>query len=387
MHEPIRPLQQSLSSAVWVRLLLFERCGEGSTLPIVLFLMTMRFLEVLMWLSSVWLSGTAGMRRLGRTVLTSVPSQNSLSPVGAGRLGPPTRLYSDRGHQSTTAMPKLSEEEERLVAKFREQQQKAARPTMAEQVRTLLDRSLCYGTLSTNSVAFPGFPTGSVVGFELDEAGLPFFYFSTMSAHTHDVIKDGRVSLTVLASDFKGAEEGRLVLIGTCKKLSADAELQAKLKERYLARHKGAFWIDFGDFSCFQMESLQAIRYVGGFAMAGSVTPEEYQQAKPDPLAAFAAPVIKHMNDDHADSTAAMVRHYTGVPCSSASIVSMDRLGMTVKANLEIGAASGVTNVRLPYPDGPVTERKAIKEALVAMTRASSPPPPPSPPTPSENKQ
>jgi putative heme iron utilization protein len=269
------------------------------------------------------------------------------------------------------AKPKLSEEEERLVAKFQEHQQKAARPTMAEEVRTLLDRSLCYGTLSTNSEAFPGFPTGSVVGFELDEAGLPFFVFSTMSAHTRDVIKDGRVSLTVLASDFKGAAEGRVVLIGTCKKLSADSERQAKLRERYLARHKDAYWIDFGDFSYFQMESLQAIRYVGGFAMAGSVTPEEYQQAKPDPLAAFAAPVMKHMNDDHADSTAAMVRHYTGMPCTAAEIVSMDRLGMTVKATLTV-AGGGVSKVRLPYPGGEVTDRKAIKEVLVEMTKAAA---------------
>ena len=72
------------------------------------------------------------------------------------------------------------------------------------------------------------------------------------------------------------------------------------------------------------------VRFVGGFAMAGSVSPADYENAKPDPIAKFASPVMKHMNDDHSDSTAAMVKHYAGLPCSEAEIVSLDSLGMTV---------------------------------------------------------
>lgn len=289
-----------------------------------------------------------------------------------------SRLFASEstGHQSGgMAQPTISPEDQALIEAFQLHQKGAARLSMAEEVRTLIDKSLCYGTLSTNSDQFPGFPTGSVVGFELDEQGLPFFVFSSMSAHTKDVLKDGRVSLTVLASDFKGAAEGRVVLIGTCKKLF-DKERQQKLRDIYLQRHKEAYWIDFGDFTYFQMESIDAIRFVGGFAMAGSITPEDYKSAKPDPIAGFSAPVMKHMNDDHSDSTIAMVKHYVGLPCSEAMIVSMDRLGMTVKAKLEI-AGGGYSKVRLPYPSGEVTERKAIKEVLVQMTRASAPAPAP----------
>jgi hypothetical protein len=64
--------------------------------------------------------------------------------------------------------------------------------------------------------------------------------------------------------------------------------------------------------------------------MAGSVLPEDYYRALPDPLAAFAEPVMKHMNEDHAASTAAMVAHYTGIPCATATIVGVDKLGLTV---------------------------------------------------------
>lgn len=66
-----------------------------------------------------------------------------------------------------------------------------------------MEQSIGFGVLSTNSVQYSGFPTGSVVGFWLDAQGLPFFSFSTMSAHTTDVNADGKVSLTVMASDFK----------------------------------------------------------------------------------------------------------------------------------------------------------------------------------------
>lgn len=89
------------------------------------------------------------------------------------------------------------------------------------------------------------------------------------------------------------------------------------------------------DFSYFTMKSIELVRYVGGFAMAGSLTAEQYMTAKPDPLAAFAAPVMKHMNDDHADSTVAMVKHYVGVPCTEAEIVTLDRFGMTVSVRFD----------------------------------------------------
>ena len=281
------------------------------------------------------------------------------------------RRAESTGHQSgVMSAPKLTPEETELVAKFQAHQKSAVTLPMGDQVRTLIDRSLGYGTISTNSKQFPGFPTGSVVGFALDDDGLPFFVFSSMSAHTGDIVQDGRVSLTVLAADFKGAAEGRVVLIGSVMKL-ADTSRQAALRDKYLAKHKEAFWIDFGDFTYFKMESLESIRYVGGFAMAGSVTPDDYKNARADPIAAFATPVMKHMNDDHADSTVAMVTHYTGMPCTAAEIVSMDRLGMTVKATLTV-AGGGVSKVRLPYPGGEVTDRKAIKEVLVEMTKAAA---------------
>ena len=150
----------------------------------------------------------------------------------------------DSGHQASGAAPQLSPEDTQLVKKLQDHQSKAAKLPIAEDIKTLIENSIGYGVLSTNSIKYPGYPTGSVVGFALDEKGLPFFVFSSMSAHTTDVIKDGKVSLTVTANDFKGAAEGRVVLIGDVKKLPE--EKKVSFREKYFARHKDAFWIDFG---------------------------------------------------------------------------------------------------------------------------------------------
>ncbi len=51
-----------------------------------------------------------------------------------------------------------------------------------------------------------------------------------------------------------------------------DLDRQKILREKYLDQHKDAFWIDFGDFKYFTMTSIEIIRYVGGFAMAASIS-------------------------------------------------------------------------------------------------------------------
>lgn len=118
------------------------------------------------------------------------------------------------------------------------------------------------------------------------------------------------------------------------------------------------------------MNSIKSVRYVGGFARAGEITGEQYTEAKADPLTPFAARVISHMNEDHSDALMAMVQHYAGVPATSAEIVALDRLGITVKANLAIAGGS-VNKVRLPFPRE-VVDRKAVKEVLVSAVIAVS---------------
>ena len=154
------------------------------------------------------------------------------------------KMSTDTGHQhgdSSSATP----EQEILLNKIKIHQEKAPRLSMAEEVRTLIANSIKYGVLSTNSNQLGGYPTGSIVGFELDDNGLPFFVFSSMSAHTKDLVLDNRCSLTVTSKDFQNAAHGRITLVGKVDKLN-DATKQADLRSKYLNHHKDAYWIDFG---------------------------------------------------------------------------------------------------------------------------------------------
>jgi putative heme iron utilization protein len=202
-----------------------------------------------------------------------------------------------------------------------------------------------------------------------------------MSSHTQDLLADPKCSLTVASKEFKGAADGRVNLMGTCKRLK-DVEEIAKAKEIYLAKHPGAFWVDFGDFFWYRQE-VEQVRFVGGFARAGSVTAEEYREASPDPIMAFGGHIAAHMNDDHMSATIAMVKHY--IPglagaenyVQAAEITSVDSLGMYVKITRDpenddqLPGQPKQFKLRLPFPR-PVTERKDVKSVIVEMTQASA---------------
>jgi hypothetical protein len=65
------------------------------------------------------------------------------------------------GHQSSNnANFELSPEEQAILTRFRDHQSSAARLSIAEEVRTLVDQSTGYGVLATNSLQYSGFPTG-----------------------------------------------------------------------------------------------------------------------------------------------------------------------------------------------------------------------------------
>lgn len=246
-----------------------------------------------------------------------------------------------------------------------EHQKNAARLTGAEEARTLVEYSMGFGVISTNSQALGGFPASAMVGFAADSKGRPVFSFSSISTHKQDLIADPKASFMVAHKDFKGLDDGRVGLIGEVRKVPA--EEVKEMRELYLKKHPGHFWVDFGDFDFFRMEDIQAVRYNGGFARFGAIEPYDYLECAPDPVAAYASHVMGHMNEDHADATAAIVTHYVGVPAEKATMVNMDRLGMYVRIENKYGKSK----IRVPFVR-PVEDRKGLKEILVEMTNAAA---------------
>ena len=301
--------------------------------------------------------------------------QVTLSTRGTSR----TSLLNNKAPRHDVGAPiELPPEVQKQVQAYQEHQQNAPKLDWATDVRTLIQYNHGFAVMSTNSKSDPGFPGGSVVGFAPDEDGRPLFIFSGMSTHTQDILVDPKCSLTVASKDFKGAADGRVNLMGEVH-LIKDEEEKKAAKETYLKKHPGAFWVEFGDFNWFRME-VQKVRFVGGFARAGSVTSTEYKEAKPDIVSEFGPAIAKHMNEDHMEATIAMVQasvpgmeHDPENPITEALITSVDSLGMYVKVTREkpVAFLPQQFKLRLPFPR-PATNRGDVKQLIMEMTQKSA---------------
>mmetsp|Transcript_16279 Transcript_16279/g.24628 ORF Transcript_16279/g.24628 Transcript_16279/m.24628 type:complete len:329 (+) Transcript_16279:73-1059(+) len=315
-------------------------------------------------------------------VLAIAQVSNGFMQIGGGQAHVlKTRIFSEKetepekivkGHDvRSDVVVEMDEEEAKVMAAFQEHQKDAPKLGWATDIRTLVQYNHGFAVMSTNSKTDPGYPGGSVVGFAPDDDGRPLFVFSSMSTHTQDVIVDPKCSLTVASKEFKGAADGRVNLMGNVERL-ADDEIE-DAKELYLKKHPNAFWVNFGDFSWFRM-NIEKIRFVGGFARAGSVTPEEYKQAKPDPISEFGIHIAQHMNEDHESATIAMIANQiSGLDVSKAEITSVDSLGMYVKVTRTPRASDQPQQfkLRLPFPRQ-ANDRKDVKTLIVEMTQAPS---------------
>jgi len=274
--------------------------------------------------------------------------------------------------RSDGVVEEMDEEEKDLQARFAEHQQNAPRLGFATDVRSLVQYNHGFAVMSTNSKAHDGFPGGSVVGFAPDDKGRPIFIFSGMSTHTQDLLADSRCSVTIASKEFKGAADGRVNLLGRVKLVPK--EERDSLKEVYLSKHPNAFWVNFGDFNWFRMDEIVDIRFVGGFARAGNVAPDDYMNAKPDPIMKFGIHIANHMNDDHSDATKVMISNaIPGLDVDDAFITSVDSLGMYVKVKRTPRSKKQFQEfkLRLPFPRQ-VSERKEVKDVIVEMTQAAA---------------
>jgi len=265
----------------------------------------------------------------------------------------------------------MDPEELALQQTLVEHQTNAAKLGFPVDVRTLVQYNHGFAVISTNSKSNPGFPGGSVVGFAPDEQGRPLFIFSRISAHTQDIMRDPKCSLTIASKDFKGAADGRVNLLGEAKKLPKEDIEHAK--EIYRKKHPGAFWVDFGDFKWFRME-VQDVRFVGGFARAGSISSDEYTNSEPDAISEFGGKIAEHMNGDHMSATIGIVSHYIpGLVVTEAEITSVDSLGMYIKCT-RIPRASNQPQqfkIRMPFPRR-AENRGDVKGLIVEMTQAAA---------------
>eukprot|EP00741_Cyanophora_paradoxa_P013373 tig00020684_g12914.t1 len=312
----------------------------------------------------------------GRQLATATTAAGFALGVGVGASAAPAlrrlgvrvfRALSTRSAPGAGAAPALPvDESDDAFEKALEASSTVERISVAEEARTLMHLGRT-GILSTLSKRLPGYPVGSVVGYATDAHGLPFFAFSSLSLHTQNLFTDARCSLTVLQPSFASMADARVCVVGDVRR--AKEEERQQLRDDYLKKHPDAFWVDFGDFSWFRMASIQEVSLVGGFARAAAVPPAAYSAAHPDPLADFSDPVARHMNDDHAGELRGYVQLRYGVPVASARLLRVDRLGF----DLDVTRGDAKARMRIGWEGGPVTTRKGVKDALVALAQRLPP--------------
>jgi putative heme iron utilization protein len=236
-------------------------------------------------------------------------------------------------------------------------------PSHAERCRTLV-ASASRGALSTLAADPEGYPYGSVASYGLDDRGNPLFFVSLMAEHTQNAMRDPRASLLVTEPVPDGADplaSGRVTLLGLLSTVAEDDRSTAR--DRYLeANPTAAYYIDFGDFVFYRLD-VQSIRYVGGYGRMSWVDAGAYAEAEPDPLAAAAAGIIEHMNEDHADAQVLFCRHLADRPDTTEAVMSsVDRYGFEMIAVSPAGRAA----LRLGFPEE-CTTGEQVRQAMVAM--------------------
>ena len=236
-------------------------------------------------------------------------------------------------------------------------------PTHAERARTLATR-MTTGTLCTLAAEPEGYPYGSFVTVAFDN-GNPVFLVSTLAEHTRNLQRDPRASLLVAE---RGSEDplanGRITLLGPCCHVDGD---DGGERMAFLAAHpNAAYYADFRDFAFWKLR-VESIRYIGGYGRMSWVEAADWHAAEPDPLAASAAGIIAHMNDDHADGMVLYCRAFskaTGI--TAVSMTGVDRYGFEMSAV----TAEGPRPVRLAFAE-PVSTPEEVRAALVAMLKGA----------------
>jgi hypothetical protein len=77
------------------------------------------------------------------------------------------------------------------------------------------------------------------------------------------------------------------------------------------------------------------------------------------------AAVLRHMNADHAEDSLLIARAFApGIDIASATMTGFDGDGGTW---LAVGSDGSTRQVRVGWPDGPITERPDVRRQIVAL--------------------
>ncbi len=148
--------------------------------------------------------------------------------------------------------------------------------TLAQEVRQWLSECI-YGILSTHAQDMPGYPFGSVVLYDVDAEGCPYFFASHLAQHTKNFLADPRVSLTVIDAGTGDVQNAtRITFVGDIEKISpAGREAATQYFEKFPDSDR---YRELPDFNFYRIKPVR-IRYIGGFGKIAWIEPADYLAA------------------------------------------------------------------------------------------------------------
>ncbi|ORB26997.1 HugZ family protein [Mycolicibacterium parafortuitum] len=235
------------------------------------------------------------------------------------------------------------------------------RPSAAEEARTIA-ASTNSGTLAT--LTSDGDPWASFVTYGL-LGGAPVLCVSNLAEHGRNLAGDPRASIAIVApaTDSDPLANARITLAGRVE-APAGPERDAAREAHLAAVPAAKYYIDYSDFTLWVLR-VSRVRWVGGYGRMDSTSGEAYAAAEPDPVTPRAAGAIAHLNDDHAESLAAMARSLGGYPdTTAATCTGADRYGL----DLRVTTDRGVAYTRIGYA-APLASIDELRSAAVELTR------------------
>ena len=203
-----------------------------------------------------------------------------------------------------------------------------------------------------------GAPYASLVNVATAMDGAPLALMSKLAQHRQNIQADARVSLVFDAT--QGHEDplagARASVMGT----AAITERAADMR-RFRARHPGAFYADFADFSCFRIEpeknhlvaGFGKIEWLGhdqvvlGRELTGSLEEDEPE-------------ILSHINRDQSRAVMLIAPMLLGAEPARWEMVAIDPEGVDI--------AAAARHLRLEF-DAPVSSKSQALEALTRLTR------------------
>jgi len=210
-----------------------------------------------------------------------------------------------------------------------------------------------YGTLSTLSKKFDGFPFGSITPYLVDHDGSLLIFISTLAEHTKNIRHDPRVSLiTHDQRDPHIQTQGRVTLVGNAR--PEPAREQAGL--RYLRYFPEArMYFEMQDFSFYRISPV-AIRHIGGFGKIHWADIENYIFSQAETYAEREAELLAEINLNQQEVLRDLLLQLHSIEATDVVAVGFDCDGLDVLCEGQIW--------RLDFPE---TATKPSLDALVLL--------------------